>query len=147
MEILTFLWLLVAFFTWLATHIKTKKDTKITNTVNLINNLSTVEHLLNADLEVRRAIKNNHEFDYDKIDEKLEKQLTVLLDYYEFLAELYDRDVIDNDSVEHLRGGLMLEAFEKSKSYIEHLRRKLNRNDLYKKYEVLSTKIASNKRS
>jgi len=144
MEILTFMWLLVAFITWLLTHLKSQKDLKVTNTVNLINNLSTVEHLLRSDLTVRKAIRKNIDLSPENIDEDLSSELSVLLDYYEFLSELYDRDVIDKESIEHLRGGLMLELYEKTKPTIEHWRSDLGRKDLYKKYEELSHKIASN---
>jgi len=143
MELLTFLWLLVAFFTWLLTHLKTRKDLKTTNTVNLINNLSTIEHLLKSDLAVRNAIRKNRDFSPDKIDENLADDLSVLLDYYEFLSDLYDRNEVDKSSIEHLRGQLMLETYGKSKPYIEHWRSELGRNDLYQKYENLVKKISS----
>lgn len=144
-ELLTLLWLLVAFLTWLLTHLKSKKDQKVSNTIQIINNLSTVHHLLDADLKIRNELRSNNDFKLNEINEEVEERLVTILDYYEFLARLYWEGSADKASIEHLRGGLILELYKASSEYIQHLREQLGRPDLYEQLEKLTKEIASNK--
>lgn len=134
-EILTFLWLVVAFVTWYFSHKKAKRDAKIASTVSIINNLSVTPHLLDADLSIRRSIRRAIPFHPKHIDDTLEKNLTIILDYYEFIAQLYHDDAVDRESVKHLRGGLMLETYEATEEYINYWRKELSRDDLFKHFE------------
>lgn len=146
-DVLTSLSLLIVLATWLLTHMRTKKDTKITNTVNLINHLSTVPHLLEADLSIRQVISRDDGLITDNLDEATQRDLNIILDYYEFISELYEKDIIDRESVEHLRGGLMMELYDKSRTYIESCRAELQRDDLYKKFEIVCDQCLCNKKT
>ncbi len=141
---MTLLWLLVAFVTWLLTHLKTRKDQKVSNTVQVVNNLSIVSHLLDADLKIRNELKKNNDFKPNELSEELEEKLIIILDYYEFLARLYWEGVADRKSIEHLRGRLILELYKASSNYINYWRDNLGRDDLYKQLEKLSNEIAAN---
>ena len=144
-EILTFLWLAVAFFTRLFTHVRTKRIEKINNTVQLIKHLSTVPALLEADLAVRHVIRQNEGGADANQNGPFEKQLVTLLDYYEFIAQLYVDDAIDQKSVRHLRGRLIAETYQTFHPYIKKLRQDCGKrgDDLYRELELLAVELSA----
>lgn len=133
-DILTLSSLVVAFITWFLTYLKSTRDSKIANTVNLINNLSTVAHLNAADLLVRKLIGEPKK--PPTFGSKNEEALIIVLDYYEFLTQLYARSLIHRESFNHLRGNLVTKTFTAAKAYINEKRNSSSRTDLYSKLEA-----------
>lgn len=144
-DMLTLAGVTFAFLTWLITHLKSQKELKLHNTINLINNLSVVEHLQQADISIRKNMLAGEIPKNETLSPETEKALVTLLDYYEFLAELYWNKTINRKAVSHLRGGLMTQLFLWSKPYIQSQRETQARSDLWQKFEKLSMAVAKEK--
>ncbi|NVJ71035.1 MAG: hypothetical protein HWE08_11805 [Alphaproteobacteria bacterium] len=144
-DMLTLAGVTFAFLTWLITHLKSQKELKLHNTINLINNLSVVEHLQQADISIRKIMLAGKISENEALSPETEKALVTLLDYYEFLAELYWNKTINRKAVSHLRGGLMTQLFLWSKPYIQSQREIQTRSDLWQKFEKLSMAVAKEK--
>ncbi len=112
--------------TWIYNHQKDKKREKIQKTVELLMPFTTSDRLAKGNVLVSSFITSGvtpicgHEKDIDDT-------LIDLLDYYEFLCELLHRDVLDGDTVLHLRGRLLGKTYTILLPFIEVLREKHGR--------------------
>lgn len=126
-EWLTALSILIAALTWLTTYLRGRRAKQVEHTVNIIANLSTGERLAESTFQVIRLINSKAAVPPEEIDPKIESHLVDILDYYEFLSELYFAGVLDKATVENLRGRLMKRTWHICERYIEETRNDQNR--------------------
>ncbi|GAB3983923.1 DUF4760 domain-containing protein [Plantactinospora veratri] len=106
-------------------------------TVGLITAFQSAEPLCQADVWMARRISGHQPVGADLTGDDEERVLP-LLDYYEFLAVLAVRGLVDVPLLLNLRGGTMTRCFELCRGYIED-RRSLAGREIYQALELLAT--------
>lgn len=117
-EWLTALSIFVATLTWLLTYLRDRHVKQIEHTVDIIASLSTSERLAESTFQVTKLINSKTEVSPEEIDPKIEAHVVDILDYYEFLSELYFAGVLNKETVENLRGRLMKRTWHICEPYI-----------------------------
>lgn len=136
-DFLTFLSILVAIYFGVIGFRQNKLAQKKSHTVNLLENISTNETLASSDFKMSRLINSKKVLSGYEVDDKLDRYVINLLDYYEFLATSYIEGVLDQEIILHIRGGAMSRAHKVCKQYIIDRREMLGAPDLYKNFEDL----------
>jgi hypothetical protein len=93
------------------------------HTVGLLTAFQSADQLAAADTWMAIRISSNQEVDAD-IDPADERCVIAILDYYEFLAELALRGLVDTPLLVRLRGGTMSRCFHLCRPYVEDRRRR-----------------------
>ncbi|MFY1693759.1 DUF4760 domain-containing protein [Plantactinospora sp. WMMB782] len=106
-------------------------------TVGLITAFQSAETLSQADVWMARRISAHQPVGADLTDDD-EQHVLPLLDYYEFLAVLAVRGLVDVPLLLNLRGGTMTRCFELCRGYVQD-RRVLTGNEIYQALELLAT--------
>jgi hypothetical protein len=113
--------ILIAVVFGVVTVLQQRQAQKRQHTVGLITAFQSADHLAAADVWMASRISNNREVTGD-IPDADECHVITILDYYEFLAVLAVRGVVDTPLLVRLRGGTMQRCFELCRSYIEDRR-------------------------
>jgi hypothetical protein len=87
------------------------------HTVGLITAFQSADQLAAADVWMATRITNHREVGAD-ITEADERHVITILDYYEFLATLALRGLVDTPLLIRLRGGTMARCFQLCRTYI-----------------------------
>lgn len=106
-------------------------------TVGLITAFQSADPLSQADVWMARRISAHRPVGADLTDDD-EEHVLPLLDYYEFLAVLAVRGLVDVPLLLNLRGGTMTRCFELCRGYVED-RRVLAGGEVYQALELLAT--------
>lgn len=125
---------------WFVQHWRDKKKEKIQKTVELLLPFTTSSHLADGNVLMAHLIAAGTPPTYGQ-DPEVDRKLIDLLDYYEFLCDLLERDVLDDDTVLSLRGNLLGTTFNLCKPYIEDLRTRHGRG-VYESIEKVVQKHA-----
>lgn len=136
-DILLSLSILVALVTWFLTFLRDRQDRRMSYTASLIADLSTSERLAEAAFQVSRLISQKQTVDPDQLDEKTERYLVSILDFYEYLCALYHQGVLDKQTIVNLRGESMRKTFAVCADYIRAQREGPERRNIYWQYEQL----------
>jgi hypothetical protein len=131
---LTALSIFIATVTWLVTYVRDRHAHRVAYTVAIISNLSTSDRLAESCFQLTKLINANTQVPAEGVDPKIESHVVDVLDYYEFLSELYVSEVLNKETVENLRGRLMKRTWYICKPYIEKTREKQQR-EIYSCYE------------
>ena len=121
-NLLTSISILIALLTWFFTHLSSQKNQKISHTAQIIANLSTCERLAESSFQLTRLINRSTKITFSEIDEGTERYVVDILDYYEYLCDLYERGVLDRQTILTLRGKLMKKTYEACSDYIQGTR-------------------------
>lgn len=108
---------LVAVFFGVFTVLQQRQSQRRQHTVELITAFQTAEQLCAADRWMARRITAGESIETD-IGADDEAHVIVMLDYYEFLAVLAQRGMIDVALLMDLRGGAMARCYRLSEAYI-----------------------------
>ncbi|AVT32104.1 hypothetical protein C6361_24515 [Plantactinospora sp. BC1] len=106
-------------------------------TVGLITAFQSAETLSQADVWMARRISAHQPVGADLTGDD-EQRVLPLLDYYEFLAVLAVRGMVDVPLLLNLRGGTMTRCFELCRGYVAD-RRTLAGREIYQALELLAT--------
>jgi hypothetical protein len=117
---------LVAIATYLFTHYNDKRKEKVQKTVELLMPFTTSDRLAKGNVLVSTMITNDKTPILGESKE-VDESLIDLLDYYEFLCELLEREVADKETVLQLRGRLLGKTYSILLPFIEQLRIKHGR--------------------
>ncbi|MGH3905484.1 MAG: DUF4760 domain-containing protein [Pseudonocardiaceae bacterium] len=110
------------------------------HTVGLITAFQTAQTLSAADVWMASRISSERKVDVD-IAESDECHVIAILDYYEFLAVLALRGIVDTTLLISLRGGTMTRCFHLCHAYIEDRRVRVGA-ELYESLEIFATEYA-----
>ena len=126
-DILTALSILIATITGLTTYIQNRKAQKVAHTASVIANISTSERLAESSFCITKLINSKQQISLAGLDPKTESHMVDILDYYEFLCDLYEAGVINRLTLIELRGQLMKRTWEVCETYIMETRLIQNR--------------------
>ncbi|HTU74232.1 MAG TPA: hypothetical protein VMG38_12010 [Trebonia sp.] len=126
-DILTSCAVLVALVTWWVTYQQARRSERVTRTAEVIANLSISEPLAEATYQVTRLINNGERVLYRSLDESTERHLVKILDYYEYMCDLYESGVLSRATIASLRGNLMARTYDACEDYILETRRRQGR--------------------
>lgn len=138
-SILTALSILAAITTWAVAFARDRAARKMSHTADVIANLSINERLAEATFQMSKRINERAKIIVEDLDLEAERHVVDILDYYEYLCELYYREVLDKGTIIHLRGRLMRRTFEICEEYISAKRKAQQRPELYLRFEQLVT--------
>jgi hypothetical protein len=131
--------ILIAVVFGVVTVLQQRQAQKRQHTVGLITAFQSADHLAAADVWMASRISNHREVTGD-IPEADECHVITILDYYEFLAVLAVRGVVDTPLLVRLRGGTMQRCFDLCRSYIED-RRLRTGPEIYRCLEDLTAAV------
>lgn len=117
-NLLTALSVLAALFTWYVTHRRDVYHKRIEYTAEVLSALSTSDRLSESSFQVTRLINQGVRISLADIDPDVERHVVDILDYYEFLCDLYTKRVIDQKTVIQLRGRLMRRTWNLCEQYV-----------------------------
>jgi hypothetical protein len=120
---------LVAVFFGIFTVFQQRQAQRRQHTVELITAFQTSDQLSAADKWMVERITNARPVEVD-VSPDDEGHVVVLLDYYEFLAVLAQRGMVDVPLLMDLRGGAMARCFRMCETYIDDRRLRV-RTSLY----------------
>jgi len=140
-NILTSLSILLALITWLITFLRDRKIRKMNLTALTVANISTNERLAEANFQMAILINENKKIDVENLDITVERHIIDLLDYYEYLCELFHCNILDKNTVIHIRGGAILKTYKLCDDYIFAIRKKQNRPQLYSQFEQFAIEM------
>jgi len=109
------------------------------HTVALLTAFQSADQLAAADVWMASRISNHHEVTAD-IPEPDECHVITMLDYYEFLAVLALRGMVDTPLLVRLRGGTMQRCFDLCRTYVED-RRLRTGSDIYRCLEDFASGV------
>jgi hypothetical protein len=118
---------LIGAVTWLVSHRREQGQARISHTADLIANISTSERLADANYSVTTLINSGGRPALADIEPELELHVVTMLDYYEYIAELCMRGVVDKPTVVSLRGNLMRRTWDACSRYIADTRERQRR--------------------
>ena len=110
-ELLTSGAIIVALVTWWLTFQQARRLEKISRTAEVIANLSVAETLAEATYKVTRLINDGKRLAYASLDDSIERNVVKILDYYEYMCELYESGILSKRTIVTLRGQLMIRPF------------------------------------
>lgn len=108
--------------TWWVSHRREQRQSRISHTADLIANISTSERLADASYAVTALINSRRSLALADIDPELERHVVTMLDYYEYIAELCMRGVVDKPTIVSLRGNLMQRTWAVCSGYVADTR-------------------------
>jgi hypothetical protein len=117
-DILTTCSILIALLTWHISHRRDRRAKRVEYTAEVISALSTSERLAESSFIVTKLINGGARLSMDNIDRETEAHVVDILDYYEFLCDLYAKDVVDRKTIVQLRGRLMRRTWQVCAPYI-----------------------------
>jgi hypothetical protein len=133
-DILTSCAVLVALVTWWVTYRQARRSERVARTAEVIANLSVSEPLAEATYQVTRLINNGERVLYNSVDESTERNVVKILDYYEYMCDLYESGVLSRETIASLRGNLMARTYVTCEDYILESRKRQGRQ-LYAAFE------------
>src|SRR5215469_4701917 len=104
--------ILVALVTWWATFRQQRISDRAARTAEVIANLSISDKLAEAAYQLTRLLNAGEKVSYDTIDESTERHVVSILDYYEYLCELYESGVLSKTTIVNVRGQLMAYTYK-----------------------------------
>ncbi|HEU5108112.1 MAG TPA: hypothetical protein VFT95_06100 [Micromonosporaceae bacterium] len=113
--------ILIAVVFGVVTVLQQRQAQKRQHTVALITAFQSADHLAAADVWMASRVSGRREVTGD-IPADDECHVITILDYYEFLAVLAMRGIVDTPLLVRLRGGTMQRCFDLCRSYIEDRR-------------------------
>jgi hypothetical protein len=131
--------ILVAVLFGVVTVYQQRQAQRRQHTVGLLTAFQSADHLAAADIWMATRISRNEPVDGD-IDPADERYVIAMLDYYEFLAELALRGLLDTPLLVRLRGGTMSRCFSLCRAYVEDRRRRAG-PELYRCLEELAAAV------
>lgn len=131
---------LVAIVFGVATVYQVRQSQRRQHTVELLNAFQSSEVLSAADVWMVRRIAAHQPIGC-KPPEDDDRHVISLLDYYEFLAALALRGLVDVPLLLSLRGGTMTRCMRLCRGYIDHRRTTVG-NELYRCFEALVDEYA-----
>jgi len=131
---------LVAVVFGVVTVIQQRQSQRRQHTVGLITAFQSADHLAAADVWMASRISAGREVDGD-IPEADEGHVLSILDYYEFLAVLALRGMVDIPLLINLRGGTMTRCFQLCRAYVEDRRLRAG-PEVYRSLELFATEYA-----
>jgi hypothetical protein len=126
-DLLTSCAILVALVTWWLTFWQARRTERVARTAEIIANLSVAEALAEATYQVTRLINNGAQVLYDSLDESTERHVVKILDYYEYMCDLYESGILSKRTIVSLRGNLMARTWDMCEDYILETRRRQGR--------------------
>jgi hypothetical protein len=133
-DILTSCAILVALVTWWLAYQQARRSERVARTAEVIANLSTSEALAEATYQVTRLINNGQRVLYNSLDESAERHVVKILDYYEYICDLYESGVLSKATITSLRGNLMARTYDACEDYIGETRER-QRRQVYAAFE------------
>lgn len=103
-DLLTSCAILVALVTWWLTFWQARRTERVARTAEIIANLSVAEALAEATYQVTRLINNGARVLYDSLDESTERHVVKILDYYEYMCDLYESGILSKRTIVSLEG-------------------------------------------
>ena len=126
-ELLTSGAIIVALVTWWITFQQARRSEKISRTAEVIANLSVSETLAEATYQVTRLINDRRRLSYASLDVRTERNVVKILDYYEYMCELYESGILSKKTIVTLRGQLMIRTYDACEGYIMETRNRQGR--------------------
>jgi len=133
-ELLTSGAIIVALVTWWLTFQQARRSEKISRTAEVIANLSVSETLAEATYQVTRLINDGRRLAYASLDDPTERNVVKILDYYEYMCELYESGILSKRTIVTLRGQLMIRTYDACEDYIMETRNRQGRQ-VYEAFE------------
>ena len=133
-DILTSCTIMVALVTWWVTYQQVRRSERVARTAEVIANLSVSEPLAEATYQVTRLINNGERILYDSLDEATERHVVKIIDYYEYMCDLYESGILSRGTIVSLRGNLMARTYDACEEYILETRRR-QRRQVYEAFE------------
>ena len=133
-DVLTSGTILVALVTWLATFRRGRRSEREARTAEVIANLSVSESLAEATYQVTRLINEGRRVRYGYIDDSTERHVVKILDYYEYMCDLFESGILSRETVVSLRGQLMIRTYDMCADYIAETRNRQRRR-IYSAFE------------
>jgi hypothetical protein len=121
-ERLTAASILLATITWLLSYVHDRSARKIAHTADALASLSTSERLAESSFQVTRIINSGATVSMEGLDPRLESHVVDILDYYEFLCDLYANNALNRKTIAMVRGRLMKKTWEACEPYIRETR-------------------------
>ena len=119
--------IIVALVTWWITFRRERAADKAARTAEVLAAFSLSEPLVEASFQLTRRINNGEKVPYDGLDPATERNVITVLDYYEYLCELYESGILSRRTIATIRGRLMVRTFIVCEDYINETRRRQNR--------------------
>lgn len=126
--------ILVALGTWWFTFQQARRSEKIARTAQIIANLSVSDSLAEGTYRVTRLINEGRKISYNTLDQETERHVVKILDYYEYMCELYESGILSRPTIVSLRGRLMVHTWDTCKDYILETRQRQKR-EIYSAFE------------
>lgn len=126
--------ILVALVTWWLTFQNARRSEKIARTAEVIANLSVSDALAEATYQVTRLINEGKKLSCSVLDEAAERHVVKILDYYEYMCELYESGILNRATIASLRGQLMVRTYNTCEQYISETRKRQKRH-IYSAFE------------
>lgn len=117
-DALTAISIFVALVTWLVSHRSDIKAQRVAYTANVLSALSTNDRLAESSFQVTKLINGGARVSMRDLDPGIEAHVVDILDYYEFLCDLYIKRVVDRRTILQLRGRLMRRTWNVCETYI-----------------------------
>lgn len=127
--------ILVGFLGGFAAFVERAKTEERFYTVSLLQSISTSETLAGSDSWMAERLHERSDLTEEHLDDQGRFHLVNLLDYYEFLAVLDRKGVVDGSLVRSLRGPAMSAAFRAAEPYINSRRQRTGNEMLYARLE------------
>ncbi len=118
-DLLTACSILFALITWYISHSHDRAAKRVEYTAEVISALSTSDRLAASSFSVTKLVNGGIKVSMENIDDETEAHVVDILDYYEFVCDLYAKDVVDRDTIVQLRGRLMRRTWQVCEPYIE----------------------------
>lgn len=99
-----------------------------------IANLSVSDSLAEATYQVTRLINDGRKIAYNTLDPAAERHVVKILDYYEYMCELYESGIVSKSTIVTLRGRLMIHTWDTCEQYILETRKR-QRREIYSSFE------------
>jgi hypothetical protein len=126
--------ILVALVTWWVTFQQARRSEKIARTARVIENLSVSDSLAEATYQVTKLINDAKKISYNTLDPATERHVVKILDYYEYMCELYESGILSKATITTLRGRLMIRTWDTCQHYILETRNRQQR-EIYSSFE------------
>jgi hypothetical protein len=108
--------------TWAVTEWRNRKAQRTSHTADVLAALSTSERLAESSYQVTRLINAGARVSLSGIDPKTEAHVVDILDYYEFLCDLYASGPLSRKTITEVRGQLMKRTWDVCEPYIMETR-------------------------
>jgi hypothetical protein len=126
-DLLTSCAVLVALVTWWVTFQHARRSERSSRTAEVIANLSVSDALAEATYQVTRLINDRERILYNSVDESTERHIVKILDYYEYMCDLYETGILSRETIVSLRGNLMARTYDTCQDYILETRSRQER--------------------